>query len=42
MQPRKHRTHIQLPATRAYKNDKLPIKESKMNDIKKWYEYIIH
>jgi hypothetical protein len=37
MQPGKHRTNIKFPDTRAYENDRLPIKISEMNDIKKWY-----
>lgn len=42
MQPGKRKTDIKLPDTRAYENDRLPIKISKMNDIKKAYHYIDH
>lgn len=42
MQPGKRKTDIKLSDTRAYKNYRLPIKISKMNDIKKAYHYIDH
>jgi hypothetical protein len=42
MQPGRRRTDVQLPTSSAYENDRLPIKVSKMNDIKKSYAYIDH
>lgn len=48
MQPGKCRTVIKLPYIRAYENDRLPIKMSKMklmiliHAIKKLYPYIDH